>query len=143
MKLKPGHTPEAVEEKAAKILRLAPEQIASCNVVKQSIDARKKPEIWFSYVVDVTLKNGSEENVIRRCRNNSVSLVEPVVYRFPEPGTQSARHRPVIIGMGPAGLLRISAGKSRIPPHPAGTGKGCAVQNQGCGEFLGRRPLSA
>ena len=105
MKLKPGHTPEAVEEKAAKTLRLAPEQIASCNVVKQSIDARKKPEIWFSYVVDVTLKNGSEENVIRRCRNNSVSLVKPVVYRFPEPGTQSARHRPVIIGMGPAGLF--------------------------------------
>ena len=105
MKLKPGHTPEAVEEKAAKTLRLAPEQIASCNVVKQSIDARKKPEIWFSYVVDVTLKNGSEENVSRRCRNNSVSLVKPVVYRFPEPGTQSARHRLVIIGMGPAGLF--------------------------------------
>ena len=31
--------------------------------------------------------------------------MEPVVYRFPEPGTQSARHRPVIIGMGPAGLF--------------------------------------
>lgn len=88
MKLKPGHAAEALEEKAAKVLRLTPEQIASCHVVKQSIDARKKPEIWFSYVVDVTLKSGSEEKVIRRCRDTSVSRVTPAPYRFPEPGME-------------------------------------------------------
>ena len=48
MKLKPGHAPEAVEEKAARILRIPAGQIASCSVAKQSIDARKKPEIWYS-----------------------------------------------------------------------------------------------
>ena len=102
MKLKPGHAAEALEEKAAKVLRLLPEQIASCHVVKQSIDARKKPEIWF---LDVTLKSGSEEKVIRRCRDTSVSRVTPAPYRFPEPGMEKGTHRPLIIGMGPAGLF--------------------------------------
>lgn len=53
MKLKPGHAPEAVEEKAARILRIPAGQIASCSVAKQSIDARKNrkygiPTWWIS-----------------------------------------------------------------------------------------------
>nr|WP_308623932.1 FAD-dependent oxidoreductase [uncultured Eisenbergiella sp.] len=105
MKLKPGHAAEALEEKAAKVLRVPPEQIASCHVVKQSIDARKKPEIWFSYVVDVKLKSGSEETIVRRCRDNNISCVTPASYRFPEPGKETGTHRPLIVGMGPAGLF--------------------------------------
>ena len=105
MKLKPGHAPEAVEEKAARILRIPAGQIASCSVAKQSIDARKKPEIWYSYVVDITLKSGDEDKVIRKCRNADVTRFTPVAYHFPGPGTEKMQHRPLIIGMGPAGLF--------------------------------------
>ena len=96
MKLKPGHAPEAVEEKAARILRIPAGQIASCSVAKQSIDARKKPEIWYSYVVDITLKSGDEDKVIRKCRNADVTRFTPVAYHFPGPGTEKMQHRPLI-----------------------------------------------
>ncbi|WP_455618061.1 NAD(P)/FAD-dependent oxidoreductase [Eisenbergiella sp.] len=105
MKLKPGHAPEAVEEKAARILRIPAGQIASCSVAKQSIDARKKPEIWYSYVVDISLKGGDEDKVIRKCRNGNVTRFTPAAYHFPGPGTEKMQHRPLIIGMGPAGLF--------------------------------------
>lgn len=101
MKLKPGHAPEAVEEKAARILRIPAGQIASCSVAKQSIDARKKPEIWYSYVVDITLKSGDEDKVIRKCRNADVTRFTPVAYHFPGPELKKC---------APAAYYRYGAG---------------------------------
>ena len=73
------------------------------EIIKRSIDARKKPDIFYSYTVDVDgLK---ERDVIRRVKEGQVSLVNPVKYRFPSPGNKSMGHRPVIVGTGPAGLF--------------------------------------
>lgn len=103
--VKAGTRPGGRGRKGRRILRIPAGQIASCSVAKQSIDARKKPEIWYSYVVDITLKSGDEDKVIRKCRNADVTRFTPVAYHFPGPGTEKMQHRPLIIGMGPAGLF--------------------------------------
>ena len=105
LKLPPGHTERELMEKAAKTLHICPEEIASFRIVRQSIDARKKPEIRLVYTVDVRVK-GSEKKVLAACRKDSnVGPSDGVRYRFPEPGKETLHGRPVIVGTGPAGLF--------------------------------------
>ena len=106
LKLMPGHSDRELTEKAARILRIRPEEIASLRVVRQSIDARKKPEIRLIYTVDVKLVGAREEKVLFSCRKNpDVGPAPEVRYRFPEPGKEILAERPLIIGTGPAGLF--------------------------------------
>ena len=106
LKLMPGHSDRELTEKAARVLRIRPEEIASLRVVRQSIDARKKPEIRLIYTVDVKLVGAREEKVLLSCRKNpDVGPAPEVRYRFPEPGKEVLAERPIIIGTGPAGLF--------------------------------------
>ena len=98
-----SHRQEDVLYKAAKILRVPPEKIISWQIVRRSIDARHKPSLWAVYSVDVNVK--AEDKVLAGCRSPQVQAVSGVSYSFPEEGTEILRHRPVIIGAGPAGLL--------------------------------------
>ncbi|MDE6219783.1 MAG: FAD-dependent oxidoreductase, partial [Lachnospiraceae bacterium] len=70
------------------------------------IDARKKPQLFHVYTLGVTLKNkGLEEKTVKRCRNNNVLRNTQNPYRYPASGQKELTQRPVIIGMGPAGLF--------------------------------------
>lgn len=103
--LSPGHSREELVCRAAGILKIRKDQIEALSIVKQSIDARKKPEILFSYVVDVTLRQLDEKKCVARCKNPRVSMETKVPYRFPATGKNPLPERPVIIGTGPAGLF--------------------------------------
>lgn len=105
IKLKPEQSISALENKIRRILRLNHETTFTYQVAKCSIDARKKPEIYYTYTVDVTGLAGEEKSIVKRTKNNQVSIVEPVKYRFPGSGEKPLRLRPVIIGTGPAGLF--------------------------------------
>lgn len=105
IKLKPEQSISALENKIRRILRLNHETTFTYQVAKCSIDARKKPEIYYAYTVDVTGLAGEEKSIVKRTKNNQVSIVEPVKYRFPGSGEKPLRLRPVIIGTGPAGLF--------------------------------------
>lgn len=108
IKVLPQSGEQTLLKKVADILNIKPMYIEKLHIVKQSIDARKKPEIYLSFAVDVELAKelkGQEEKLIKRCKSNQVSLVTDKKYEFPKPGTQQLLHRPVIVGMGPAGLF--------------------------------------
>ena len=69
---------ETIRKKAAGVLGIKPTDIHTINIVKQSIDARKKPDIYYSYTVDVTLSKefrSKEAKLLKRCKENQVSLV--------------------------------------------------------------------
>ena len=53
VKLPICHSKEDLKKKAAKALRISPEEIQEFSIVKQSIDARKREEITYSYVLDI------------------------------------------------------------------------------------------
>ena len=103
IKLPLSHGQKDILYKTAKILRVNPEKIMSWQIVKKSIDARKKPEIAIIYSVDVYVE--SEKKVLAACKSGQVQVVKTVPYKFPEEGSETFSCRPIIIGTGPAGLF--------------------------------------
>lgn len=99
---------EGVLKKIMSILDVKKEEIETYTIKKQSIDARKKPHIYYSYTIDVTLKdisNKKEEKIIKKNRDYQITKIEEKTYKFIKSGTNLMKHRPVIVGMGPAGLF--------------------------------------
>lgn len=94
-------------QKTAAVLRIAPSEIKALFIRRRSIDARKKPQIFYIFSVDVVLPEGQEEQVLKRNRNAACRKSPWVEYVFPDPGRcpQDIQARPVIVGMGPAGLF--------------------------------------
>ena len=105
VKIKTEHTEEQLRKKAAELLHITPQDILDMKIVRQSIDARRQPEIFYSYSLDVKVKN--EDRILHRFRGreNQVSAQQPFFYNFPKPGKKLLEHPPVIVGMGPAGLF--------------------------------------
>ncbi|WP_055648866.1 NAD(P)/FAD-dependent oxidoreductase, partial [Hungatella hathewayi] len=104
LKLSVNHSEEDLKKKAAKMLKLQPADIRRITVIKQSVDARKKSsEVLFIYTVDV--ETAREDKVLHRLNSPNIAKAEKKEYQFPKPGTEPLKHRPVIIGSGPAGLF--------------------------------------
>lgn len=103
LKLNIKHKPEELKERAARMLRIPTGSISSLHIVKQSVDARKKEDILFIYTVDVCVER--EEDLVRFLKNVNISMVKETVYAFPDSGTETISHAPVIVGSGPAGLF--------------------------------------
>lgn len=113
-KLPIDHTKEDLEQKISKTLRLGtvvftetvtdvPSEDYTYEILRQSLDARKKEEKHFSYTIDVRVPQ--EANLLKKLHDKNLSVVHPSPYRFPAPGDTPLKERPVIIGFGPAGIF--------------------------------------
>ena len=105
IKLPVNHTEAELKKKIAKLLRIDLSRIETICIQKKSIDARKKPELFLSYTVDVAVKGGGEQNIVTKCKSSSVAMTSDKKYQFDVTGTKKLAHPPVIIGAGPAGLF--------------------------------------
>ena len=104
------HGEEAIKKKAAKLLKVDESAIGEIRIVHRSIDARKKPQLLFSYIVDVMLANSKREGtVIKKAANQNIRAEGFRPYAYPEHGTAEMKKRPVIIGAGPAGMFAALA----------------------------------
>ena len=103
LKLNVNHSPEDVRRKAAKMVGCKVEEMRDFQILKKSIDARKKPDISISYSVCFHLKE--EQALLRKVKDERIRPYEEIPYRFPKPGSGELSCRPVVIGMGPAGLF--------------------------------------
>lgn len=95
-----------LKKKIAKLLRT--NDTFEYEILKRSIDARKKSEIMYVYQVGVTFENDAlEKRIISRVNNNNIMLTKRVKYLLPkyEKETNPMKHHPLIIGSGPAGLF--------------------------------------
>lgn len=102
LKLPVTHTQEQLEKKLLKMLRMSRKDLGQYYIRKRSLDARKKPELYYVYSIDVEIKN--EERVLKSMKGK-VQKVSVHPYCVPEHGTERLSDRPVIIGSGPAGLF--------------------------------------
>lgn len=108
VKLKTGHSKEDLYRKTEKILGVTEEDIESLEIHKRSLDARKKPELFFVYTVDVSLKYPKKEKKIlkRMEKKKDICEVQKEDYQFPKKKDGDCRkERPVVIGSGPAGMF--------------------------------------
>ena len=92
-----------LEKKIIKLLKINSKDLESWNVVRRSLDARKKPVLFYSYIVDVCTKNETE--ILKKCKLKNVSAITEKEYEFPKVHNPKEFTRPIIVGLGPAGLF--------------------------------------
>lgn len=115
LKLPVTHTQEELEQKIKKTLKIGKHDLQEIELLRRSIDARKKSELKYVYQLDVKVKD--ENAVLRKAKNNQIVKAEKKPYVFPKSGEQTLVHRPVIIGSGPAGLFVPMFSQSMATVH--------------------------
>ena len=105
IKMNIGHSEEQLYAKIAHMLRISEQEIVSVELIRRSVDARKKPDIYYNYTVGVHLKD--EEKVWQKVQNGrfQIQKSDPVKYEFPLSGEREQELPTVIVGTGPAGLF--------------------------------------
>lgn len=75
----------------------------SYEIIRRSLDARKKPNLFFSYVINISVKN--EKKILARS-DKKIIAIDYKPYEFPYKNISiSEIERPVVIGLGPCGLF--------------------------------------
>lgn len=85
------------------------------KISKKSLDARKKPELFYIYSVVIEV---SDKDCKRLLRLNTINEYSPKKYCFPcNDLTVSEDNRPIIIGFGPAGMMAgLALAKAGLRP---------------------------
>ena len=102
LKLPVSHTPDQLREKLLQTLRIREKELKQYTVRKRSLDARKKPELYYVYTIDFMATD--EERLLKRLRGK-VQRVKEIPYAAPAHGSEKMTNRPVVVGCGPAGLF--------------------------------------
>lgn len=106
IKLKVTHTEEQLLRVILQTLRLNESDIKEWSIERRSIDARKKPNLFYIYSVGVTLHNEKAfAKKLERLKNNQIQQVNIKKYNHIPSGHTKLSNPPVIIGSGPAGLF--------------------------------------
>jgi uncharacterized FAD-dependent dehydrogenase len=104
IRLELGESEESLPEKIAARLGLDQGAIAHWRPLRKSLDARNHDDVHFTYAAAVQLTPEDSQ----RFEGIAVPDIQPFVpesFWWPEPGSRPLRHRPVIVGSGPAGLI--------------------------------------
>ncbi|MGL5152788.1 MAG: NAD(P)/FAD-dependent oxidoreductase, partial [Clostridium sp.] len=91
-----------LKKKASKKLKVNENEISDFTIIRESIDARKRNTIKFTYCVDVKCNN--EKKIINKLHDNDIRLEEEKKEEFIF-GEEKITTRPVVVGLGPAGLF--------------------------------------
>ena len=101
--LPPEHNAHQLHFEAAQLLKISNSKIKKLNIVRRSVDARKKPDIRIIYTVDVQI-DGNEKRTLYQAGCKRASIAPSSFYKPPK-GTFSCQKRPVVVGFGPAGMF--------------------------------------
>ncbi|OGS91030.1 MAG: hypothetical protein A2Z95_05155 [Gallionellales bacterium GWA2_60_18] len=98
------HVEGEIKTAILKRLSIAEDELLRYEVFKRGVDARKKNAILFAYTLDVELRD--EAAILQRFKNDPHVRVTPDTrYHFVAQAPHDLSSRPVVIGMGPAGLF--------------------------------------
>lgn len=111
VKLPVEHTEEDIKNRIIKELELRrickDMPYFSYKIIRRSIDARKKPEVFYIYSIVSEFDKNTENLILKKCRNKNISVYSPSVYNLRTNiiKNTSCFSRPIIIGEGPCGLF--------------------------------------
>src|SRR5581483_2034548 len=100
----------ALQDHLVRVLGLSPGELGRWRILRKSLDARVKDALHFVYTAEVEAAAAEDEPRLvararRRQRDVRVEQHAEPEFRLPPPGQAPLRHRPVIVGSGPAGLV--------------------------------------
>ena len=99
LRLRPGEPESKLTKKLQRELGC---EVKGFQVLRRSVDARKKDDLSLVYTLGVDVPH--ENQVLKKCRSKKVSHYLPQEYAFPVEHLRLSQ-RPVIVGAGPAGLF--------------------------------------
>lgn len=88
-------------KKVSKKLNINEQDIILYKINKKSLDARDNNNLHYVYELDLYCNN--EKEILKR--NKDVFETPDETYKVEITGTKTMKHRPVIVGSGPAGLF--------------------------------------
>ena len=94
---------EILKTKAAKRLNISLDSIIEFRILRESIDARKKDNIRFNYSVNLQFEG--EQKLVKNLKDKDIITEAEAFKEDIVPGHKRLSHRPVVIGMGPAGIF--------------------------------------
>lgn len=102
------HSQSDLTKKIAHTLKIKEEDIKAYKIRRQSLDARKKQDILYSYNIDVELEN--EDKVLKKnASNKQIQKAADVIYSIKVSGDEFLEERLVVVGFGPAGIFAALA----------------------------------
>ena len=108
LKLPLEHEPEAISDALCRRLKLKPAQLQGPpQVVKRSVDARRKSHIQLAYSVEFSLEPGLEQRLLKRfARDAHLQPAPDTTYQLVAQAPANANlPRPVVVGAGPCGYF--------------------------------------
>ena len=104
LKLPVTHKKSDLEKKIYTTLKISSSDLLTWHIEKKSLDARKKPNLFYVYTIAANVQN--EKRIIKKNRNKNITIKEENdSYHCTPTGTHVLTYRPVVIGTGPAGLF--------------------------------------
>ena len=104
IKLPLAHAEDEIKAAIIKRLGIAADELISYVVFKRGVDARKPHAILYTYTLDIDVCDEAE--VLARFKNDPhVSVTPDTSYHFVAHAPKDLTSRPIVVGMGPAGLF--------------------------------------
>ena len=102
-----AHILNRLRKKSASVLGIRPDAIEDIRLIRHSIDARKKPELYDVYSAELKLSRDiDEKRAVRKAGRNAAVISGKESFSFPYRGRDIPDDgRPVIVGSGPAGMF--------------------------------------
>lgn len=128
IKIRKDMNEEELFEEIYKKYRINPKSVTEKRIIKKSIDARNKNDIFYNYTVEISCKN---EGKIKNAQK--VIETKDIVIEI----KRKSNVRPIIIGAGPAGLFSaLTLVKNGIKPIIIEQGKNVDERKADVDEFL-------
>ena len=99
-----GHSDEEIRAAVVKKLGINHADLLSFSIFKRGVDARKAHAILLVYSLDVTI-HGEAKILGKLSKDPHVKISPDTSYQFVTQAPVNLKHRPVVVGLGPAGLF--------------------------------------
>ena len=105
IKLRAGESESKLPGKVERRLGLPKGSVLGVRIVKESLDAREKPDVYRVFSLDVE-SDLPDHTLLLAAKNKKVKAAEvnEQPYVLPEM-TRELKHRPVVVGFGPCGIF--------------------------------------
>ncbi len=104
IKLPLAHAEDEIRAAILRRLAIAGDELIGYAVFKRGVDARKSHAILYTYTLNVEVRD--EAAILERFRGDlHVSIAPDTSYHFVAQAPKNPTSRPIVIGMGPAGLF--------------------------------------
>jgi len=99
IKVRINYTDQDLRQAICRTMKVKMDDLLSYEIMRRSLDARKKPDLFYVFSLHVEVK--LEDKVLKK--NKHLKKADLYTYRYPT--CSPLEERPIIVGLGPAGLF--------------------------------------